>query len=327
VDSIAPGEVVYGQIALSERLVAMRGDHFILRDETAQRTLGGGVVIRPGADKHKRSDPGLGPMLDAFDRGEPVAFVAGSGDFNVPLAAVTQLTNRREEDVRASLASADAVHVYHVDGDTQYVLERHRRDAETSLVDRLRAWHAAHPALAGIDIEEARTGLPIDVPSRMFRMLIQELEDERVLVREGNLLRLPDHRIEVPEGDRMLVEQILVRLNRTPLAPPDARQLAEELSIERQRLTELLRAMERQRSIVRVTPDLYFLTEIVNRVREEVVRELTATGQITAAEFRDRYQTTRKYAIPILEYFDREGVTVRIGEVRRLKRQRITETA
>jgi selenocysteine-specific elongation factor len=85
--------------------------------------------------------------------------------------------------------------------------------------------------------------------------------------------------------------------------------------------------MERQRSIVRVTPDLYFLTEIVNRVREEVVRELTATGQITAAEFRDRYQTTRKYAIPILEYFDREGVTVRIGEVRRLKRQRLTETA
>ena len=327
VNSIAPGEIVYGQVAVSEPLVAMRGDHFILRDETAQRTLGGGVVILPAASKHKRSDPGLGQMLEAIERGDEAAVLAGRVEFSVPLAALTELMNRREEDVRASVEQSDEVHVYNVDGDIHCVLERTRQDVKASLVETLRAWHADHPLHAGIDIEEARASLSIPIPPRIFRLLIQEIENDRALAREGNLLRLPDHRIEVPESDRSLVEQIKARLKRTPLAPPDARQLAEDLAIERHRLTELLRAMERQRAIVAVSPGLYFLAETLDQVREDVVRELTARRQITAAEFRDRFQTTRKYAIPILEYFDREGVTIRIGEVRRLKRPRLTETA
>jgi selenocysteine-specific elongation factor len=76
-----------------------------------------------------------------------------------------------------------------------------------------------------------------------------------------------------------------------------------------------------------VASDLYFLRETVDRIRGDLQNHLAAKDSITAAEFRDRYQTSRKYAIPLLEYFDREGVTVRVGELRRLKRSRLTETA
>ena len=150
-------------------------------------------------------------------------------------------------------------------------------------------------------------------------MLVQELSDEHAVVREGNLLRLPDHRIEVPDADQGLVEQITARLGQAPLAPPDVKQLAADLAVDRRRLAELMRAMEHQRSIVCVAPDLYFLAESVDQVRADLVRELSTTGGITTAQFRDRHQTSRKYAIPLLEYFDRTGITVRIGEMRRLK--------
>jgi selenocysteine-specific elongation factor len=80
-----------------------------------------------------------------------------------------------------------------------------------------------------------------------------------------------------------------------------------------------MRAMETQRSVVSVAPDLYFLAECVDQVRADLVRELSATGGITTGQFRDRYKTSRKYAIPLLEFFDRTSITVRIGEMRRLK--------
>jgi selenocysteine-specific elongation factor len=97
------------------------------------------------------------------------------------------------------------------------------------------------------------------------------------------------------------------------------KQLTVDLAVDRRRLIELMRAMEKQRSIVSVTPNLYFLRETVEQVRVDLVRELSATGEITTGQFRDRYKTSRKYAIPLLELFDRTGITVRIGEMRRLK--------
>jgi selenocysteine-specific elongation factor len=147
--------------------------------------------------------------------------------------------------------------------------------------------------------------------------------NDRALVRDGSLLRLPDHRVEVPDAR---VERLMSLLNQTPLAPPDVKQLADMLALDRRKLTELLRAMEKKRLIVAVSPELFFAREAVDNVRRELVADLKATGGITTADFRDRYKTSRKYAVPLLEHFDREGLTVRTGEIRRLKRLP-TETA
>ena len=157
-------------------------------------------------------------------------------------------------------------------------------------------------------------------------MLVQELETDGLLAREGPLLRLADHRVQVPSEDQALVVRIHALLERAPLAPPDLKQLAAELAVERPKLIALMRALEKQRTVVSVAPDLFFSAEVVDRVRADLVRDVSEDGMTTAA-FRDRYQTSRKYAIPLLEYFDRVGLTIRIGEVRRLKRARLTEKA
>jgi selenocysteine-specific elongation factor len=329
--SIGAGETAYCQIAVSEPLHVLRGDHFVLRNETGQRTLGGGVVMVPAASKHKRSDPSLLDKLRAFDRGDDLALaealIGEAGDFAIPLAWLAQLMNRREDAVRERLQESKAVRAFSVEGDTQYALERDCRRIEASLLETLKAWHADHPLSQGMDMEEARASLPVRVSLKTFRLLIQDFENDWALVREGSLLRLPDHRVEVPAGDVSVVERIKARLGSTRLAPPDVRRLAEELGVERSKLAELLRAMEKQRTIVMVTADLYFHGEAIDWLRDDLARQLSTAESITAGEFRDRYQTTRKYAIPLLEYFDREGLTVRMGDVRRLKRPRLTETA
>jgi selenocysteine-specific elongation factor len=328
--TLAPGQRAYCQIELTEPVLALRGDRFILRDETAQRTIAGGSVVWPASPRHKRSDPGLPARLEAFDRGDDRTIVESLAQANdelvVSLARLALVMNHTEQDVQARLDMRDDVHAFRLDADVQYALEDDCRRAKASIVERVSAWHAAHPLSTGMDLEDARAGCPKGTPARIVRMLVQELEADEVLAREGPLLRLADHRVQVPSGDQALVARIQALLERAPMAPPDLKQLAAELAVERPKLIALMRALEKQHTVVSVAPDLFFSAEVVDKVRADLVRDVSEDGMTTAA-FRDRYQTSRKYAIPLLEYFDRVGLTVRVGEVRRLKRARLTEKA
>ena len=321
--SVAPGARAYCQITLSEPIAAMRGDHFILRDETAQRTLGGGLVLLPASPKRRRADPALLGKLGALDGGEdgPLfeTIVSDSGQFALSLTTLAQLLNDVEDRVRARAQPLPQLHRFVLEGDTQYATEQACADVRSRVLEALRAWHAAQPLSPGLDIEEARAGIPARPPARIFRLLVDEFERDNALVREGNLLRLPAHRVQVTGADKTLVDLMAAALAAAPLAPPDVKQLSDDLKVDRLKLLPLLRAMEKQRQVVAVTPDLYFAADVIDRLRADLVRDLSGGGTLATAAFRDRYKTTRKYAIPLLEYFDRQGVTVRIGEVRRLK--------
>jgi selenocysteine-specific elongation factor len=109
-----------------------------------------------------------------------------------------------------------------------------------------------------------------------------------------------------------------------PLAPPDLKQIEKETGIERTTLGEIIRVMEREGSIVRVASELYFLADCLDTLKHALHQHLTETTAITTAAFRDLFGTSRKYSIPLLEYFDREGMTLRVGDTRRLRNPPIT---
>jgi selenocysteine-specific elongation factor len=326
-ETMAAGETAFAQIAVTEPLHVLRGDRCVLRDETARRTLGGGLVVRVAALKHKRSDPVLLSDLGVLDTGGDSAvaevLIRESTEFTITLARLAQLMNRREDAVRSALDGSGIVRAFNVDGDIRYALQRECQQIRSSLVETLRAWHAAHPLAAGMEMEEARSSLRARIVPKVFRQLVEDFTRDGSLARDGSLLRLPDHRLEVPDER---VERLMALLSRTPLAPPDLKQLTELLALDARALLEILRAMEKRRLVVPVAPDLFFSRETVDRVRRELIDELTATGGMTTADFRNRYKTSRKYAIPLLEWFDREGLTLRTGETRRLRPPRATDT-
>ncbi len=331
---IPPGARALCQVVLTEPVVAMRGDHFIVRDETAQRTLAGGRVLLPATPKRRRADAAVRARVAALtstDDGEllpaVVADAAAAGDeeqLAVSLGTLAQLLNDREELVRARLDALSSLHPFALEMDRLYALAAPCATTKARIVGAATAWHQAQPLTPGIDIEEARTRAAVApspaVSARVFRLLVDELEHEKALVREGNVLRLPAFRLQVAGADRVMVDRILAALSAAPLAPPDVKLLAETLSVDRMKLLPLLRAMEKQKQVVAVAQDLYFAADAIARVRDELSRDLGGGATLTTAAFRDRYQTSRKYAIPILEYFDRQGFTVRIGEARRLRR-------
>ena len=258
-DHIAPGESAYCQIRVSRPLLAMRGDRFILRDETGQRTVGGGTVILPAAPIHKRSDPALLHTLETFELGERAgaAFHRGAGrrerrvhDRSVVVGSAAPESPRGGRAPPASTRSTASM-CSRGDGGVHYASEEACRDVKHALTESPGA--LAHRASAGRGSRYRRR----TKRSRSSRFhpgfsgcSSRSSSSSRPSCARATCCVSPAHRIVVPDADARLAERITALLGRTPLSPPDVKQIADELVVDRRKLIELMRAMEKGRSIV-----------------------------------------------------------------------------
>jgi selenocysteine-specific elongation factor len=322
-EKLDPKEAAFCQIALGEQLLALRGDHFIVRDETARRTLGGGIVIHPWPRKHKRGEADLEKRLESLcgdDAPKLIErFMEESDEFATAIAPLYHFLNLKEEEVRDRLGRTPNILAISAEGEKLYTTETKWRALKNKIAQALQEHHAAHALAAGMDMEELRVKLPYEISPRLFRILVEMLESEKSVVRDGSILRLPGHRVELRAAEKTLTEKIKRLLGANSMAPPELRQMEKDLGAERGKVAEVVRVMEREKSIVRVATDLYFLADCVDNVKAVLYKYLSENGEITAATFRDLLGSSRKYTIALLEYFDREGITVRVGDARRLK--------
>ncbi|HEY1233274.1 MAG TPA: SelB C-terminal domain-containing protein, partial [Candidatus Binatia bacterium] len=322
-DKLDAKQSAYCQITLNQPLLVMRGDHFVARDETAQRTLGGGVVIHPLANGHRKNEPDLLRRLETLHRGELAQvvenFLAENTAFALPTESIYQFMNLREEEARAKIESIKSLRALNAEGDTLYTTEAKWRQLREQMLGLLKSFHVAHPLMPGMDMEELRGKLRYALTPKLFRAVIELLLAEKLIAREENLLRVPTHRVQLGGQEKILMDRIKQILGSQPLAPPDVKDLEKQAGVSRQRLTEVLRLLERDGSVVRVTTDMYFLASSIEQLRALLKKHLAEKGEMSAATFRDLINSSRKYTIPLLEFFDRDGLTIRIGDIRRLK--------
>jgi selenocysteine-specific elongation factor len=326
-DSVAPGHSAFCQVVLARPLSVLRGDHFIVRDETAQRTLGGGTVLNPWAHAHRRGDTQLVASLQTLESGDVAAVTGGFLDdhdeFALPIPLVCEFLNLRPEDAVDRLCGSAGIKAITMDGDDLLTTERKWNHLKEALLAALRAFHAAHSLEHGQDMEALRESLLPGAGSRLFRAFVETLEAAGTIAREANHLKLPGHRVSLDEGDRRTAERIMRLLAVDPLAPPDLEHIARDLQIDRPTVTQMLRILERENAVVRVAAHLYFQRGCIEEVKRIVREELGDRPDITPAMFRDRLGITRKHAIPLLEYLDAAGVTLRTGGRRRVRSVRL----
>ena len=322
-DKVGPKESTYCQITLSEPLLALRNDHFIIRDETARKTLGGGVVIHPWASKHKRREPNLQNRLQSLHLGDVTqlteSFLNESGDFALPMESIQQFLNLEEEAVRAQLDKIKSLRAFNAEGERIYTTETKWQRLKDTILVTLREFHKTHALVPGMDMEELRGKLPYTLSAKIFRAVVDALISDKTIAKEENLLRTAEHRVQLGGQEKSLMDGIKKILGEQPMSPPDLKDIEKQLGVNRNKLAEVIRLLERDRSVIRVATDLYYLSSTVDQVRAVLKKFLSDKGEIAAGSFRDLIGSSRKYTIPLLEYFDREGLTIRIGDVRRLK--------
>ena len=180
-------------------------------------------------------------------------------------------------------------------------------------------FHKAQPLGAGMDLEDLRAKLRAGLTPAVYRYLIDQRVAAKVLAREGNLVRLPGHSVNVGGAEKALMDKVLGILAADEMAPPDLAAIEKLTEAPKPRLIEALKLLERQGDVVRVGSELCFKASAVDKVRAALREHLIQHSTITAAGFRDLIGSTRKYVIPFLEYFDRTGFTIRVGDNRKLK--------
>jgi selenocysteine-specific elongation factor len=322
---IAPRERAFAQLVCDETTVAFRGQRFILRSESAQRTLGGGVVVHPFAPRHRASDETVPEMLERVQSDDletsALALLEMSREFAVPPSWLAQAADVTESAARA-IAKHPEIEALpgggHVEALTTKAKWVRWREA---LLAALAEHHRSHPLLPGMEMELLRTQLPYEVPPKLFREIVDRLVREKAAVRDESTVRLPTHAVRLGSVERAATADLERLLAHGGFTPPDLKPLAEAAKLAPKRAAELLRALERDGRAVKVGQDLYYHAEAVAKIRDMVAERIRTRGPLGAAEFRDMIGATRKWAIALLEYFDRSGFTIRVGDERKLRKE------
>jgi selenocysteine-specific elongation factor len=323
--AIAPRAAGWVQLVLAEPILALRGDRFILRDETARRTLGGGEVVNPFADRHRRAETDVGERLARLRGADlataALAFLDLAPEFATDRATIAQALNVREDEAGAALVALDVVvPIPDRRAAEAYTTDAKWRRLEDDVCGAVVVAHRDHPLASGVEMETLRAGLAWEVPAKIFRWCVDRLVASRRLAREDSIVRAPGHRVALGADARVLGKRVEELLAAGRFTPPDLRQLEETAGVARNRLVEVLGVLEGEGRVVRVAPDLYFARAAADEARGRIEAHCRAHGEITAAAFRDLIGASRKFAIAFLDWCDRTGTTVRVGDVRKLRR-------
>jgi len=323
--AIAPKSRGLVQLVLDEPVVALSGDRFIVRDQTNVRTLGGGTVLNPLGRRIRKPLDGYRKNLDALGANFGAASIEALLNLQEALALtpsrIAQLLNLPIADVDAALKDPRFVKLSMGD-EEGYTTANKWAELKAFALAALTKHHAAEPLSPGLEMEALRSRLPYEIGARNYRALADRLARETDIVREESTLRLKSHRVKLGESDGKLVVRIEEELRKAAFQPPELKQLAQALKLpptELGKLRSVLSALEREGKVVKVATDLYFARAPIDTARAHLTDYLQKHPEITAAAYRDLLGASRKFAIALLDYFDHSGVTMRVGDARRLR--------
>lgn len=316
-EKLAPAGTALAQLVLEEKVGALAGDRVILRDPSATRTIAGAMVIDPfGPPRNRRAERRLAQLgaLGEAD-GEALARLLRLEASHVDLARFGQSRNLRPAEVEKLLQAAEGVGLAGF-GFLATTLARARQD----VVDTLKAFHESKPDAPGLQAERLRVGLKQRWPAPVFQALLDQEVRAKTVVVDGPFLRLPGHSLTLGARDEALWKKISAEMARDRFKPPRVRDFAQAYGAPEPDVRKLLQRLGKLGRVVELAPDHYFLRPTV----AEMIGIAHAFGHdFTAAEFRDKLDNGRKVAIQILEFFDRQGITVRRGDLRRTVPQKL----
>jgi selenocysteine-specific elongation factor len=327
-EALAPGGEKRVQLVLERPIAAAAGDRFVLRDTSAQRTIGGGRFLDLRAPARKRRTAARLAQLDALALGDPAAALARLLECAPEFVDLTAFARDRAlaDEELARIAQAQAVIRVAAKEQMIGLAPATWLHFKRTLLAALAAFHAASPDLPGIGFERLRLQLELRLPAPAFAAVLQSMARAGEVALDGAWVKLAGHQVRLTLADEHLWGRIAPLLGSAErFRPPRVRDIAELLGLAEGEVRRLAKLIGRMGKVDEVAHDHFFLRTTVTEM-VGIAADLAAAssrGEFTAAQFRDRVNNGRKVAIQILEFFDRHGVTLRRGDLRRINKHRL----
>jgi len=323
-EELAPGEAGFAQLRLEQSVVSFPQDRFVIRGSGAIQTLGGGVVLDTHPIKHRRySPPVINDLILLKDGSIEQAinqYILRSGmagiSFGDLLNRVAVPPNEIQTILKKMIERGD---ILLVDPEKLKVIEisQYQRLREMILI-QLREFHQRFPMRTGLAKEEVRTKLPVELDMKLFQILINGLIQSKEVVLERDKLKLHGHQISSAD-EKGLVKRVEEAVLRGKLQPPSPKELSEEWSEEQERVVAVFEHLAHEGVLVKIKSGMYFHRIPFENLKGELIKFLKSHKEITTSQFKELTGASRKYVIPLIEYFDQMKLTLRLGEKRILR--------
>jgi len=326
---LRPGGQTYAQLRPSEPGLFLPGDRFIIRQFSPVTTIGGGAVLDNQPLKHRAGDPAVRALLEQLER-EPDSrlelLVRESGEAT-PAALAARTGWSPAEIARRGQAAARERSFLTLGQQGSLVVDaNHFKTLTTRVLTVLEDFHGRNPLVQGLGKEDLRgrlasqsnrhAGLTRLPSATLFNAVLQALSSDRKVQVEGELVRLAGREIQLSAEEIAAKERISRAFEQAGLTVPPAADVLAQLPVDRARAQKILQILLRERTLVKVSEGLLFHRAALDRLRSLLSQRKAKSDRLEVATFKEMTGVTRKYAIPLLEYLDRERITRRVGDVR-----------
>jgi selenocysteine-specific elongation factor len=326
-EELIPGETCVAQIRLDQPVSLIRDDRFVLRSYSPVRTIGGGKVLDPIPTKHKRFQQtiidGLTDLADAEAEGiiDYQARMAGpSGIGFADLLLMTNLSTKALETTIGGMLNSQTVLL--VDKEHRsYVHQSVFESLRQLIQDVLQAYHRDNPLKVGISKEELKSKFPHAARGKLFTLVLNRTIKDKQVALADDTVRLASHQVSLQVDQKALKQQIIDIYRQSGLTPPYFREVVKNLDVAPKPAKGVLELLVGEGALVKVKEDLYYDRSILEKLKDELVGHILEKGEISTPEFKDMTGASRKYVIPLIEHFDATNVTIRVGDIRKLRKQ------
>ncbi len=328
---LAPGHQALAQIRLEKPTVALARDRFVVRSYSPSFTVGGGAVIDPAADKYFRRRKAVAAIiakLRSLEKGSPpeaiLAALQHGGPAGETLSVLSRSLNLDENTVAQLLAELTASGAVLRTGSGPQDPFLHAgvfQSLKESAVTLLEKFHRESPLKPGLSREELKTKLPRNLHPKALASLMEGLERDGLTAHVGQAVRLASYRVRLDPGQQALRDRLEEALRKAGLAVPSPAELSVQVRADLKAVTGLLEMMANEGTLVKIHEDIYLHGDALRKLTADIEAHFSANAELTVGHFKEMTSLSRKYTIPILEWFDRHGVTLRVGDKRMLKKK------
>jgi selenocysteine-specific elongation factor len=320
-NELAPGQSAFAQLRLEQEVLVLPGDRFIVRQFSPVTTIGGGEVLDALARRPLQRDMGRVAFLETLESGDKMEILSWMAERSLggvalqEIAARTGWLDQEIRDVAGKLTAS---------GRTKNVAEplllipaKAFEETRQKIAARVERFHKENPLLPGISREDLRASLGRRVRAETYRTALEELVTQKKLELQGELVKRAGASITLEPEEARAKEQIETAFAGAGLTVPAVKEVLSKLPVEAKRAEKILQMLLRDKNLVRITPELIFHRDALAHLKQRLsAYKKTKGDRISVPVFKELTGITRKYAIPLLEYLDRERVTRRAGDER-----------
>jgi selenocysteine-specific elongation factor len=319
---LSAGEDCFAQFRLRQPVLVLPGDPFIIRQSSPLITIGGGMALDPLPRRPRAREASRRQYLQAVERNnkpEILAQLTQRSLFGLPQSEIPARTGWTDPEIQETIriiAGARRVRLIAAEPPLLFATAAFE-ELLKKIAERVDRFHKENPLQPGAAREDLRVSLARRLRPEIFRAALEELTAQKTIELYGELVKRAGSQISLLPDEAKAKEQIEAAFASAGLAVPSAKEVLATLSVEARRSEKLLQLLLREKALHRVTPELIFHREALASLRVKLAAYKKAKGErISVPAFKDLTGITRKYAIPLLEYLDRERVTRRQGDER-----------